>query len=244
MSKNKLIIIIAGVVCCLTIVVSILILGNGTLYNRYKCPDHTYKLENKRCTKTEIVDTHQKLICPSGYEVDGDTCVKTTVVASKIYYTCNKGYTLDNQTCIKKTVTGRSDIYKCTGKNTPVAGDETKCLKYSTPLTKKVGTETVKYCSTGTLQNDSCVTTVNASKTKGCPNGYEKTANNTCTKTEKEQAAINRTCDKGYTLDGIRCVNTSVTSGTYEEVCNMGYTMKDGKCYRNINIVATKAGIF
>ncbi len=242
MNKSKLIILITSLVCCLIVIITTIILCNGILYNKYKCPDNTYELKNKRCIKTEIVDTNRKLICKSDYEAVGDTCVKKESLASKIYYTCSKGYTLDNQTCVKKTVINKSYVYKCPSKTTPIE-DNKKCLKYETPLTKKEGTEIVKYCKQGTLKNDSCIIVQDANRVKDCPDNYKKTANNTCTKTEQEPATINRACDKGYTLDGIKCVKTTITSGNYEEVCNMGYTLKDGKCYRNINIVATKAGI-
>lgn len=244
MNKSKIIIIVVSAICVFAIIEAIVLLGNGTIYNKYKCPDTTYKLQNNRCIKTEIVDTYDKLICPDGYEVSNNTCTKTTTVASKVYYTCDKGYTLDNQSCVKKTVINRIKKYTCSYGATQSQNDKTKCLTYEAPLTRQEGTELVKYCKKGTLKNNSCVITSKATETIGCPDNYSKTAKNTCTRTEKTPAIVNRKCDKGYTLEGIKCVKTDVVAGTYEEACNVDYVLKDGKCYRDIDIIATKDSLF
>ena len=246
MNKSKLIIIIASIACIIMVVSAVVVLGKGTLYGRYKCPDSTYKLENNRCKKVDIVASNKKLVCPDKYEAKGDVCVWEDSVASKVSYSCDKGYTLDKEalTCNKKTVINRTYIYKCTSGNKKDPNDDTKCLKYTTPKTKQEGSQMVKYCEKGTLSGDNCIQTINANKTLGCPDNYEKTANKTCTKTQSDPAKINRSCDKGYTLDGIKCVKTTTQAGKYEESCNMGYELKDSKCYKNIDIVATKDSIF
>ena len=243
MNKSKLIIIGVSVICGLVIIFSILILGNGTIYNRYKCPDSTYKLENRHCKKTEIIATYDKLVCPNGYEVENSTCVKKINTAAKSYRTCEKGFTLDNQSCIKTIVTKRIKKYTCIGASKSPT-DESKCVKYESPLTKQQGTELVKYCNEGVLKGNNCVITSNAIESSGCPDNYEKTAKQTCTRVETSPAKISYSCDNGYTLDGNRCIKTEVTSGTYEKACNMDYIMKDDKCYRDIDIIATKAGLF
>lgn len=245
MDKSKIIIIATSVICIIGVILGVLILGDGVIYKKYKCPDSTYKLENKRCKKTDVLDSYNKLICPTGFEAINDTCKKVTTEASKIYYTCDKGYKLVNQSCVKTTVINRTTVYKClTGTQSP--DDESKCLVYSEPSVKTEGTKKVKYCTEkqGVLKGDNCIATSNATSSQGCPTGYTKTAKQTCTKEETIQAKINRTCDSGYTLEEGKCIKTEIKAGTYEEACKAGYTLKDGKCYLEIDVVATRDSLF
>lgn len=243
MNKSKLIIILTSIVCIIIVAVIVYKMGDGVLYNRYKCPDTTYKLENRRCKKHEVLNTSDKLICKDGYDVVGNTCQKVTTVASKVFYSCDKGYTVENQSCVRTTTSNIVKKYKCWGGKLSKK-DGTKCEVYSEPSVKTVGTEKVKYCKKGNLEGDNCIELINATESMGCPDGYTNVKNKYCEKKEVETPTINRSCEKGYNLEGIKCVKRETISGTYEASCNVGYTMKDGKCHKDIDIVATKAGLF
>lgn len=94
------------------------------------CPSSDYKLENGKCTRTEITildpDTKITYSCKEGYNLVEGVCVKGSVskidATKKVSYSCKKGYTLKDKTCTK-TIPGITTVYYRFRTRTYIPGD-------------------------------------------------------------------------------------------------------------------------
>ncbi len=200
---------------------------------KYKCPDSSYQLKNKRCIKTEKSSSYQKLICPEGLVVEENHCVKITTKTANYAYQCPSGYSRVNQMCQKTLTENMRNYYYCRGKRT----EEKTCESYEKP---KIDYSTGKqYCEKGVLRGSNCVITSQSTTRKDCPSDYKK-VNRTCQKVLSEAATIVYSCDSNYTLNGKVCEYREYQDGKWETACKEGFTLKGNECIRNINIAATK----
>lgn len=202
---------------------------------KYSCPDISYKLKNKRCLKTEVSKPYQNLNCPADYKTEENQCVKIKSVEANYKYDCPEGYTLKNQMCQKKMTTGFVTNYYCNRVKT----DEATCDTYKSPIIDYSTGK--KYCEKGTLVGSNCVVTTKSTVKKECPTGYKK-INKVCEKTVSEAATVVWSCEEGYTLNDKTCEQREYKEGTWETICKEGFTLQGDKCYRKINIAATKKG--
>ena len=61
-----------------------------------------------------------------------------------------------------------------------------------------------------------------------------------CEKNLTESATLVRSCETGYTLNDKVCEHRDYIDGEWTTACKEGFTLKGSKCYRDINIAATK----
>ena len=228
--NNKRVITIIGI--------GIVVLAVGIIFYfvtkpRYKCPDTSYQLRDKRCVKTEKSSTYQKLICPEGFVAEDNHCVKLTTKKADYKYECPEGYKNVEQMCQKTLYADYVDAYYCGTKKS----SSEYCESYESPKTDYSTGK--KYCENGTLKGENCVIKKKASKRTVCPTGYTKYRNK-CQKTDSEPTIIVYSCEKGYTLNGKICEYREYKDGTWETACKEGFTLKGNKCIKNINIAATK----
>ena len=229
MKNNKIIIIIGSIVG----VIVLALIGFILTRPKYKCPDSSYKLKNKRCIKTEESSSYQKLICPEGMVVEGSHCVKITTKDASYTYQCPSGYSIVNQMCQKTLIEDTRYYYFCSGKRT----EEKTCEKYKQPKTDySTGRQ---YCEEGTLKGSNCVITSDSIRRKDCPTDYKKVGQK-CQKVLSEAATLVYSCDSNYTLNDKVCEAREYQDGKWETACKEGFTLKGTKCIKNINIAATK----
>lgn len=241
-----------------------------------------FKLVGKKCIKEVGTDAIKTASCPNGYYLLNNKCYNASSVSVSLGYTCPSGYTLAGTKCTKtennpsylktsetcpagKTIfqSGTSkycgtlatgmNAYSC---NMYAQNANCKCSGF-TCYTNISNPTTSKTCSKGVYTNGTCVitTTVDATKTSTCPNGYkvyqgvcvkETTVNptyvytcpnnttkrdNKCYTDMETDAVLGNYCEKkDYVYTGTQCLLSSVKEPNVEYSCSKIYTLNNDKC--------------
>lgn len=165
-----LLVIIAGIVSIILLVNLKYKISNKTLplpniitRKEYYCPDD-YTLRDKKCYKTDIVDSIERYYCNSGY-LQGTQCVIENYYPTHKEDNCPSGYTMSGFKC-KKSGT-MSDYSKCKSFDMTYSYLTEMCYPEIDPI------ETTE-CYFGELIGNRCIdkSYVQASYENTCPNGY------------------------------------------------------------------------
>ncbi len=212
----------------------------------YSCDNFEgYKLydTNKCRKKTNITKK-----CPDGYKANGDVCSKTEETMSCSKY--GSKYVLDKD---KKTCTKTTTKYKCPSGTTKT--DDPKycnkkvyeyvCPSGTTKTSNNKCSKITYLCPSNTsdktykLSGTKCTVTTKV-KECTCPSGTSKT--NNVEKCAKENSKTRYTCDdySGYTLEGKKCIKTTVTDKKVYECKDNSYTLNGTKCVKTVNTSDTK----
>lgn len=177
--------------------------------------------------KKENVKTNTTYTCPDGYVKDGNVCykyeVKETIDATKLYFE-----DITTKTDAKKNETGEYKVYAEVVKTSdgytyscPEGYTQNKDICYKYVNATVVPGTTTYTCSEGTLSNDKCVITVNASKQTVTGNYY---------------------CANGGTLNGSTCVyNATYHNGDTSCTCPNGGSLNGSTCSKSNNYAASES---
>ena len=219
----------------------------ATSRTTYTCPNSSYELQGNKCVKSSssTINATKSYTCPNGYnksKTDNTKCytsvpVTVNATASTSYtswqyaYQTTSNYALTSTNTTKYVLAGTkvnsSCGNPCTNKYTYTYNVYTRkqVTKYSCPN------------SSYELQGNKCVksssSTINATKSYTCPNGYNKskTDNTKCYTsvpvTVNATASTTYSCPTGYDRSGNTCsrlMNTPATARV-SSYCPDGYSL-------------------
>ena len=148
-----------------------------------------------------------------------------SISAEKEYY-CESGYTLDSDNCLK-TVTKDAqskETIECAG---DYDAFRDQCNVYPSYSANE---EATKYCTDNNLSDrEVCCGAINGT--------YNANDSKWCTKTVHKVITPKRittySCEKGWTLNGTSCEQTTTIKAKYKYICPSGYTLLNDECIKN-----------
>lgn len=219
---------------------------------KYSC-EQGYSYNGKECikSKTEITDAKKIYNCDTAndYYLNGNQCekIKLFVKEAKSKNNCSKGYSYINKMCIKVTIIDKKQPTITYGCSFGYTKNGTKCSK--TITTTKKAKKTLICSNDYTLSGNKCISkaTKNKVKVKYCKEGFTLSQDGKkCTKTIRKEVKTKYSCNKGYNLDGKRCVMTNFPTKRnlifttkdekyFKYSCKDSYRLSGDRCYRIID---------
>lgn len=205
----------------------------------YTCPDNSYTLNDKKCTKVgdgatidatpiyeadQVITTDAKLNSTGNYTVYADY-IKTEIGTE---YSCPEGFTKNGAYCIKYTDAKAGEEQK-TCPTGYTLEDELCVKRYSASY---IAGETKYTCNNGdSLNGTICTTSIAATPHTEyeCPSGFTPNGSS-CYKIYTATKRENTTCPSGYYDNGSNCKRTY--SATNKPTCPSGFTQSGNSCVR------------